>query len=106
MVGFAAETEDVEDNAERKLRSKGLSLIVANDVSAADTGFAVDTNAVTLIDASGRTDVPLASKDDIADRVLDRVIELARTRGGKGTAQGKRQKAKGKKQKGILRALR
>lgn len=76
VVGFAAETEDVEANAARKLASKELDLIVANDVSAPNAGFEVDTNAVTLIDASGRHEVPLASKDEVADRVLDRVVQL------------------------------
>ena len=80
VVGFAAETEQVLANAERKLRDKGLDLIVANDVSATDAGFEVDTNAVTLIDADGRADVPLASKDAVADRILDRVVELLRAR--------------------------
>ena len=102
VVGFAAETDDVLANASRKLREKGLALIVANDVTAPDAGFAVDTNAVTLIDASGRTEVPLASKDEVADRILDRVVELAAARRGKTgkvSIQGKRQKAKGKRQK-------
>lgn len=76
VVGFAAETEDVEGNAARKLAAKGLDLIVANDVSAPNVGFEVDTNAVTLIDARGRHEVPLASKDDVADRILDRVAQL------------------------------
>ena len=84
VVGFAAETEDVEGNAERKLRSKGLDLIVANDVTAPGAGFAVDTNAVTLIDASGRTAIPLASKDEIADRILDRALALAQARRASG----------------------
>ena len=80
MVGFAAETENVVGNAERKRRSKQLDLIVANDVARADTGFEVETNAVALIDARGRTDVPLASKDEIADRILDRALALQRAR--------------------------
>jgi phosphopantothenoylcysteine decarboxylase/phosphopantothenate--cysteine ligase len=80
VVGFAAETEQVLANAERKLRDKGLDLIVANDVSASNAGFEVDTNAVTLIDAEGRTDVPLASKDEVADRILDRVVGLLKAR--------------------------
>lgn len=80
VVGFAAETENVVGNAERKLREKGLDLIVANDVARSDAGFEVDTNAVVLIDASGRTDVPLASKAEIADRILDRVVALRRAR--------------------------
>jgi phosphopantothenoylcysteine decarboxylase/phosphopantothenate--cysteine ligase len=81
IVGFAAETEDVLANAERKLHAKGLDLIVANDVAATDAGFEVDTNAVTLIDADGRTSVPLASKDAVADRILDHVAALRRARG-------------------------
>lgn len=80
MVGFAAETEQVLANAERKLRDKGLDLIVANDVSTSHAGFEVDTNAVTLIDAGGRCEVPLASKDEVADRILDRVVSLLKAR--------------------------
>jgi phosphopantothenoylcysteine decarboxylase / phosphopantothenate---cysteine ligase len=77
FVGFAAETQDVLANAERKLTGKHLDLIVANDVGAADTGFAVDTNAVTIIDRSGQhTTVPLMSKDEVADRIIDRVVAL------------------------------
>ena len=80
MVGFAAETDDVLRNAERKLTAKGLDLIVANDVSRSDAGFEVDTNAVTLLDAGGRTEVPLAGKDEVADRILDRAVALKRAR--------------------------
>jgi phosphopantothenoylcysteine decarboxylase/phosphopantothenate--cysteine ligase len=80
MVGFAAETENVVGNAERKRRSKQLDLIVANDVAGSATGFEVDTNAVVLIDAGGRHEVPLASKDEIADRILDRAVALQRAR--------------------------
>lgn len=76
VVGFAAETEDVVGNAQRKLAEKGLDLIVANDVSRSDAGFAVDTNAVTLIDASGSEDIPLAGKDEVADLILDRVVRM------------------------------
>lgn len=77
VVGFAAETEDVLANAERKLKEKNLDLIVANDVAGSDTGFAVDTNAVILLGRGGlRIDVPLMSKDEVADRVLDAVLAL------------------------------
>jgi phosphopantothenoylcysteine decarboxylase / phosphopantothenate---cysteine ligase len=86
LVGFAAETQQVIANAERKLVEKDLDLIVANDVAASDTGFEVDTNAVTLIDRSGHHEaVPLMSKNEVADRILDRVAELKRQR-----ATGKR----------------
>lgn len=76
LVGFAAETENVLANAERKLRDKRLDLIVVNDVSRADAGFEVDSNAVVLLDALGKEEVPLASKDEVADRILDRVVRL------------------------------
>jgi phosphopantothenoylcysteine decarboxylase/phosphopantothenate--cysteine ligase len=79
VVGFAAETENVLANAERKVREKNLDLIVANDVAGAQTGFEVDTNAVTIIDRSGHHEpVPLMSKDAVADRIIDRVIALRR----------------------------
>jgi phosphopantothenoylcysteine decarboxylase/phosphopantothenate--cysteine ligase len=80
LVGFAAETENVVANAERKLRGKQLDLVVANDVSRSDAGFEVDTNAVVLIDKRGRTQVPLAGKDEVAERILDRAVALRRER--------------------------
>jgi len=77
IVGFAAETDDVLANAQRKLAEKHLDLIVANNVAAADTGFAADTNAVTIIDRSGHhAAVPLMSKDAVADRIIDRVVAV------------------------------
>ena len=76
-VGFAAETQNLIEHATSKLRSKGLDLIVANDVSAIDAGFAVDTNRVTLLDAGGGVEpLPLLSKAAVAERVLDRLIAL------------------------------
>jgi len=81
VVGFAAETENVLTNAERKLTEKKLDLIVANDVAGADTGFAVDTNAVTIIGPDGqRRNVPLMQKEEVADRILDAVIEVREQR--------------------------
>jgi phosphopantothenoylcysteine decarboxylase/phosphopantothenate--cysteine ligase len=75
LVGFAAETDDLIANAERKVRSKNLDLIVANDVSAPGVGFEHDTNAVSIISATGsREDVPLTDKRAIARAVLDAVI--------------------------------
>ena len=74
LVGFAAETEDVEQHAREKLTAKGLDLIVANDVSQADAGFEVDTNRVLLLDSSGHVDAPpLSTKIALADLILDRV---------------------------------
>ncbi len=80
-VGFAAETQDLLDNARQKIVKKGLDLIAANDVTANDAGFAADTNRVTLIDAAGDADeLPLLSKYDVAGRILDRVARLIDTR--------------------------
>ncbi|MFC2014474.1 phosphopantothenoylcysteine decarboxylase [Chloroflexota bacterium] len=76
-VGFAAETNDLLKNAEKKLIKKRLDFICANDVSAADSGFEVDTNRVTIIDKNGEMEaLPLMSKRDVADKILDRVIGL------------------------------
>jgi phosphopantothenoylcysteine decarboxylase/phosphopantothenate--cysteine ligase len=77
VIGFAAETQDLIDNAQTKLHNKGLDLIVANDVSAKDAGFAVDTNRVTLLDAGGGVEaLPMMSKTQVAERLLDRLIAL------------------------------
>jgi phosphopantothenoylcysteine decarboxylase/phosphopantothenate--cysteine ligase len=72
-VGFAAETEDLLANAQSKLKRKKLDLIVANDVSATDAGFAVDTNRVTLLAADGTIEeLPLMSKIEVAEAVFDK----------------------------------
>jgi phosphopantothenoylcysteine decarboxylase/phosphopantothenate--cysteine ligase len=77
LVGFAAETEDLLANARKKLAAKNLDLIVANDVTAEGAGFGGETNAVVLLRRDGqRRDVPLASKREVADRILDEVIAL------------------------------
>jgi phosphopantothenoylcysteine decarboxylase / phosphopantothenate---cysteine ligase len=76
-VGFAAESENLVENARKKLKSKGLDLIVANDITALDSGFSVDTNRVVLIGSDGlEKELPLMSKREVADRILDRVAEL------------------------------
>lgn len=77
LVGFAAETEDLLANARAKLAAKSLDLVVANDVTAANAGFAHETNAATLVFADGRTlDVPLSSKRELAERILDAVAAI------------------------------
>jgi len=76
-VGFAAESEDMVANARQKLEKKQLDIIVANDITAADSGFGVDTNKVTLIDKQGKVDsLPLLTKREVADKILDKVVEL------------------------------
>jgi phosphopantothenoylcysteine decarboxylase/phosphopantothenate--cysteine ligase len=79
IAGFAAESESLLDHAEKKLREKGMDLIVANDITRADAGFDVETNAATIINRDGsRVDLPLQSKRDLAGRVLDEIIALRR----------------------------
>jgi phosphopantothenoylcysteine decarboxylase/phosphopantothenate--cysteine ligase len=80
-VGFAAESNDLLENAAVKLRSKGLALIAANDITASDAGFATETNRVALIDHEGIEHLPLVSKYDVANRLLDRIAALLRARG-------------------------
>lgn len=76
LVGFAAETDDVQRRARQKLERKHVDLIVANDVSRADAGFDVDTNAVTLVDAAGSEEVPVQSKTRVAGAILDKAQRL------------------------------
>jgi phosphopantothenoylcysteine decarboxylase/phosphopantothenate--cysteine ligase len=77
LVGFAAETDDLVANARKKLQRKNLDLVVANDVGQAGAGFDVDTNVVTILDAMGGVEeLPLLSKREVADRILDRVTAV------------------------------
>ncbi len=77
LVGFAAETTNHMANALDKIKRKNLDLIVLNDVSQEDRGFAADSNEVRMIDREGNEEaVPLMSKEDVADRILDRIKGL------------------------------
>ena len=74
IIGFAAETEDLEVRAKQKLQAKKLDLVVANDVSKEGAGFGTDTNEVLLVSAEGPTEtLPLMSKREVSERVLDRI---------------------------------
>ena len=79
LVGFAAETNQLEENAEKKLEKKNLDLIVANDVTRPGAGFNTDTNIATLIWRGGREELPLQQKTEMAQRILDRVQMLRST---------------------------
>ena len=81
IVGFAAETENVLDNARKKLASKSLDAIVVNDVSREGIGFDSDRNAVTIISQSEVIEVPETSKWEVAHRVLDQVVKLRKRSG-------------------------
>ena len=76
LVGFAAETQNLLENAQKKLMKKHLDLIVANDVSQPGAGFNVDTNIATLITSSGATAYSLRTKRQLADDILDTVAKL------------------------------
>lgn len=81
LVGFAAETGDVE-RAVDKAKRKGVDILVYNDVSEPGSGFGTDTNRVVLIDRDGATDAwPVMSKSEVASRLLDRVMEVVANRG-------------------------
>jgi phosphopantothenoylcysteine decarboxylase/phosphopantothenate--cysteine ligase len=78
LVGFAAETEDIIANAAKKVASKNLDFIVANDISAPGAGFACETNHVSILGPDGRVDrLPIMSKHEVANYILDRVRALA-----------------------------
>ena len=75
VIGFAAETNDLEANAIDKLKRKNLDLVVLNDVSAPDSGFAVDTNRVTVFERGGNREAwPLMSKDEVAQAIMQRIV--------------------------------
>ena len=77
LVGFSMETENLIDNSRAKLTKKHADLICANSISGNTTGFAVDTNQVTLITQSEVKELPLCSKEDTADKILDYIVTLS-----------------------------
>ncbi len=77
VVGFAAESRDLLQNASEKLKSKGLNFIAANDISADDAGFAVETNRITLLFADGAQEsLPLMSKTEVAEKIVAHIARL------------------------------
>ena len=76
LVGFAAESQNHEEEARRKLSEKNLDMVVVNDISGKNTGFEVDTNQVTLVDHQGALSLPLLSKEQTADRIWDHIVAL------------------------------
>ena len=76
IIGFAAETGRRIENARKKLTEKKMDMIIFNDITAEDSGFDVDTNKVTIIDAEGERELMVMSKDAVADTLLDRMREI------------------------------
>jgi phosphopantothenoylcysteine decarboxylase/phosphopantothenate--cysteine ligase len=82
LVGFAAETDSIIQNATRKLKQKNLDMIIVNDLLQEGAGFGCDTNKVTMIDRSGAaTEVPVMQKAEVASRILDKIVELVGNQG-------------------------
>jgi len=77
VIGFAAESEDLLENARMKLKKKKLDMIVANDISASDAGFSVDTNRVILLKKNGSAEsLPLMTKREVAETIIQNISEL------------------------------
>jgi phosphopantothenoylcysteine decarboxylase/phosphopantothenate--cysteine ligase len=101
IVGFAAETRDAEAEGRRKLAEKGLDLIVVNDVTAPGAGFGTDTNVVRLLDrAGGDVVLPLLSKEAVADRILDWVVQARPVRRGAARGRGVTRAGRGPRSRG------
>jgi phosphopantothenoylcysteine decarboxylase / phosphopantothenate---cysteine ligase len=75
LCGFSMETQNMIENSTAKLTKKNLDMIVANNVKVAGAGFGVDTNVVTIITADGASELPMMSKDDVADAILDEILK-------------------------------
>lgn len=74
LCGFSMETKDLVENSSAKLTKKNLDMVVANNLKVAGAGFGVDTNIVTFITADGTRELPLMSKSDVADAILDEIL--------------------------------
>ena len=80
VVGFAAETTDVVGYARSKMEKKDLDIVVANDITAKGAGFNTDTNIATILVRTGaEIDLPLMSKREMADKILDEIVKLRST---------------------------
>ena len=76
ICGFSMETENMLENSQAKLKKKNVDMICANNLKVAGAGFGVDTNVITLITADGFTELPLLSKEEAANRILDAALDL------------------------------
>lgn len=80
VVGFAAETNDVVGYARSKMEKKGLDIVVANDITREGAGFNTDTNIATIITRSSETELPLMSKRELGDRILDEIVKVRQSK--------------------------
>jgi phosphopantothenoylcysteine decarboxylase/phosphopantothenate--cysteine ligase len=81
VIGFAAETNDLVENAREKLTTKGCDLIIANDVSREDSTFGSDTDAVTIVSTDGAEELPTLSKREVAERIVEMVSKMIAAKG-------------------------
>ena len=80
VIGFAAESQDLLENARIKLKKKKMDMIVANDISASDAGFGVDSNRVILIQPDGSAEaLPLMTKFEVAETILEKAAKMLGT---------------------------
>ena len=86
VIGFAAETENVLENARQKLVTKNLDAIVVKDVSREGVGFDSDRNAITIITRDEVVEVPETTKGEVAQRVLDQIVKLRKNQGDRATS--------------------
>jgi phosphopantothenoylcysteine decarboxylase / phosphopantothenate---cysteine ligase len=79
VAGFAAETTDVIAYAKSKMEKKGLDLVVANDITKPGAGFNTDTNVASILTGDDQVDLPLMSKRELADKILDTIVKLRKS---------------------------
>ena len=75
LCGFSMETENMEENSREKLKKKNLDLIIANNLKQEGAGFGTDTNVVTLLSETDTVKLPMMSKEEVADRLLDHILK-------------------------------
>ena len=78
LCGFSMETRDLLENSRKKLEKKNLDMICANNLKVEGAGFGTETNVITIITKNGETELPLMSKDEAADRIFSKILELRR----------------------------
>ena len=78
LCGFSMETRDLIENSAKKLKKKNLDMVCANNLKVAGAGFGTDTNVITVITKDGAKELPLQSKDDCADAIIDIAISIAK----------------------------
>ena len=82
LCGFSMETQNMLENSRAKLAKKHIDMIVANNLKVEGAGFGTDTNVVTLITRESETELPIMSKEEVADRLLTEILKRTKGQGG------------------------